>query len=161
MKGTLDIEFILAIIVFLSTISFVTFVILSNIPVFHGESISEDLRARAYEISQLIIFDQGYPSDWNPSNVLRIGLSNGTGYVIDTIKVENLKSLCASDYARTKSLLGQEFRRDIKINIVDGMNTTILDCKPPVTSLVRQEFQISRFVTLNDTRIVRLAVSVL
>ncbi|MCX6815516.1 MAG: hypothetical protein NT120_01520 [Candidatus Aenigmarchaeota archaeon] len=161
MKGIIDIEFILSVVVFLSTISFVAMLIINNIPVFHGDSVSEDLRARAYQISQVLIFDKGAPEYWTVGNVLRVGLSNGTKQTMNTTKIANLASLCSSSYENTKSLLGQDYRTDIKIKIIDAANQTLLDCKPQVISLIRPEFQIIRFANLDDKRIVRIAVSVL
>jgi hypothetical protein len=156
MKGIVDIEFILSVIVFLSTITFVTFIIISNIPVFHGEAASEDLRARSYQISELLFFDQGYPADWIPANALRLGLSAGERYTLSETKIANLDTLCQNDYNRVKSLLGQDYRTNILIEINYSGSSAV--CGLPTA--IRPESKITRFATLSDGRIVRMVVGV-
>jgi hypothetical protein len=161
MKGVVDIEFILSVVVFLSTISFVSFLIIGNIPLLHGNAASEDLRSRAYQVSQILLTDRGEPVNWDPNTVTRIGLTNGEGYVLNTTKIVNLQTLCTGSYTTVKSLLGQDYRTDFHISVKDSGNQTLLYCGPPVLSLLRPEFRIVRVAVLNDTRIVSLEVGVL
>jgi hypothetical protein len=159
-KGIIDIEFILSIVVFLSVVAFVSFVIIGNVPVFHRESVNEGLRARAYEVSQLILFDQGYPLDWTPSNVQRVGLSTDEAYKISTTKIGNFAALCA-DYSRMRPLLGQDFRNDVKVSIVDLSGQSLLSCGPAVNTSIVPEFPLTRYAVLENNAIVRISVSVI
>lgn len=162
MRGILDIEFVLSITLFLSVIVFVSFVITGNIPVFHGESVNEDLRARSYQISQLLMFDQGQPANWNPSNVQRIGLSTGTAYNLSSTKVSNLASLCSgvSGYNNVRSLLSLDTRNDVRISIVDEAGAARVNCSRSRTTIF-SEFPIVRFGVLDTGQLVRLTVSVI
>jgi hypothetical protein len=162
-KGVIDIEFILAVVVFLSAITFVSYVIIGNVPALHRESLSEDLRSRAYQVSQLLLFDQGEPADWdtNPLSVQRLGLSTGEAYTISSAKITALATVCG-DYNNLKSLLSQDFTKDVKISVVDAAGTSLLDCGPAVNTTIIPEFPVVRYAVLQDgTTIVRLLVSVI
>ena len=159
-KGIIDIEFILSIVVFLSVIIFVSFVISGNIPVFHRESLSEDARARAYQVSQLIIFDEGYPENWEPANVERIGLSTGEAYRISTTKINNLAAVC-TDYNRLRLLLSQDLSSDIKISIVDSSGQSLLNCGPAVNTTIIPEFPVTRYAVLENNKTIRILVSII
>ncbi len=162
-KGVIDIEFILSVFVFLGVVVFVTFVIIGNIPVFHREALNENLRARAYQASQLLVFDEGEPSNWDTSNVRRIGLqvSTGDAYRISRTKITNLATLC-NDYDRLRSLLVQDVRHDVRINITGSSGQPLLDCGPPVRATLVPEFPITRYAVLDDgtNTIVMISVSI-
>ena len=162
MKGIIDIEFIFSVMIFLTTITFVTFIIISNIPLFHREAVNEDLRARAYEISELLLVDKGYPENWDAPNIAaeRLGLSGGGRYNLSSDKITELKSMCQTSYENVKTLLGHDYRNDVTIEIIDSGNNHLLECLPPVITTVRPKFQITRFAVLKDKRIVRMVVGV-
>ena len=164
MKGVVDIEFILSVMVFLTTVTFVTFIIMSNTPLFHRESLNEDLRSRAYEMSELLIFDEGYPSDWGAPGVVvqRLGLSDGDMYVLSLEKINKFDSICQNQpgYQNVKALLGQDFRTDINIEITDSDNNNLVNCTPVVITTVRPKFQITRFAVLQNKKILKLVVGV-
>jgi hypothetical protein len=160
-KGVIDIEFILSVVLFFGTITFVSFMIISNVPVFHNEAVNDDIRARAYEISQVLMFDEGYPKDWSAANVKTIGLSAGEHYILSEDKIASLNALCSSNYTLAKNMLGQGFRNEIKITITDSNGAELLTCLPRSRVSGRPEFVISRFATLPDKRIVKIDVGVL
>ena len=60
-KGIAELEFIISVFVFITTISFVTFLIINNIPILHGLSASESLKSKSYQYSELLLFDEGVP----------------------------------------------------------------------------------------------------
>jgi len=159
-KGVADIEFTLSVIVFLSIITFVTFVIISNIPLLRSESYNNDLRARAYEISQLLMFDTGEPANWTNATVKRLGLSSGERYSVSMDKANNLSALCSAPggYQAVKSLLGQNLT-DVRINITaPGAN---VQCGPQITRTSRTEFSITRIGMINATNAtMTMAVSI-
>lgn len=160
MKGIIDIEYLLAIAVFLTTISFVTIIIMSNVPLFHREAVSEDLRARAYQISELLLFDRGDPVNWDQVNVNRIGLSTGTRYKLSSLNIVALKELCTANYQRVKNLLGQDYRTDVLIEVTDQDDNLLARCMPASVTTVRPNFQITRFAALDNGKIAKLTVSV-
>ncbi len=164
MKGVIDIEFILAIVIFVSTISFVSFTIISNIPVFHNQANSEDLRSRAYQISEQLIFSSGEPQNWDATNAKTIGLSTGYAYILSNSKITSLAAMCSSNYTYVKYMLGQDYRNDIIINITSLAGVSKLNCpstgRKVAPKPASSEFEIVRFATLDDKSIVKIDIKI-
>jgi hypothetical protein len=159
-KGILDIEFILSVFVFVSTVSFVVIMaVISNIPLLQQLSVTEDLRSRNYQISEKILFTEGSPSNWDSNTVTSIGLSTGQMYALDLNKINNLSILCTNNYNRVKNLLGLDYENEMILNIsyIDG--SQILSCRPNFLSK-RIESRIDRIGVI-DGAPARMSVSVL
>lgn len=159
-KGVVDVEFVLAIIVFLSIVVFVSFSIISHVPTLRSAAYTEDLKARAYHVSQFLVFEEGEPRNWNSINVLRIGLSNGTNYVLNSTKISETQTLCQNNYPKLKELTGQNLT-DVTITITDPDSNVLLSCGPTIFRTSRPEFQITRFAVLESTTPVSIIVSIL
>jgi len=167
MKGIAELEFIISVFVFITTISFVTFLIINNIPILHSASVSDGLKSRSYQYSELLLFDEGAPMNWenDPQSADRIGLSNGRRYFADKDKID--ASLCF-DYQLAKEKLALQ-KEDIVIEVsyldgaaVSGSSAAI--CKPPVTTQLRSQFQITRFGVLPlpaGTYVVKIKVTII
>lgn len=150
MKGVINIDFVVSILIFLSTISFVSVSIVNNLPIFHHESLSDTLKARSYQISHLFLFDEGFPSNWDMNTVQRIGLSEDP-YILDRDKIDELNALCLSDYERVRALL-IDYKRDVIIEMRSSENPEqdpILSCGDVKTN-IRPEFIIKRFAMVDD-----------
>lgn len=151
MKGILDIEFILSVVVFLGAVAFAIFMIALNvIPTVHIYSNTEDMRSRAYQLSEILLFSEGYPKNWDQNNVNSIGLSSPEYYILDSKKILNLSELCIYNYQRVKELLGLEHSMDVMINITYSDGSSSVLCRHRITK-VRPEYAISRVAVLNDS----------
>src|SRR3989344_4139578 len=117
MKGLEEIEFIISVFVFITSLSFATILIVNNIPTFHGAAASEGLKAKSWQYSEMLLLDEGSPQNWHSATAQRIGLSTGGRYMIDNAKVQKLATLCSSDYNSAKSLIGLGAENDIIIEI--------------------------------------------
>lgn len=161
MKGLAEIEFIISVFVFITTVSFVTSIVISNMPLFHGASASSTLKAKSWQHSEMLVFDSGSPTDWQIqqfSDVKRIGLSAGTRYLLDKSKIDELAAMCADPlvgYASVKDRLGLDTRNDIIIEVsyldespVTGSSKII--CGPSTITQIRPRFQTVRLGVLND-----------
>ena len=124
MKGIINIEFVVSLMVFLSTVSFVSIIIINNLPILRYEAISNDMKSRAYQLS----------------NILFYNLSNEDSYVLDSGKIDALGDLCIN-YENFRNLFSENLIVDI--TSLDG--TSLLSCKPPVETLIKPEFTIKRF----------------
>ncbi|HLC76674.1 MAG TPA: hypothetical protein VJH04_00555 [archaeon] len=158
MKGFQEIEFVIAIFVFITTISFVTLIIINNIPLFYNIAQTESLKSKSYQHSQILLLDAGYPSNWNTlplTSISRIGLSSGPEYFIDKNKINKLAEFCSTpnNYETVKIKLGIAAERDIIIesSYPDGtpVGASLQICKPPITTQIRQQFQTTRFGVLD------------
>ncbi len=168
-KGVLDIEFMISIMVFLTAIAFVSFSIISNIPKLGQESLSQDIKSKSFQVSELLLFDQGWPSDWTlaqlqAGQVQRLGASNGTRYFVDTAKVVALNTYCAvpGNYDKVKDLLGLDYRNEVSMEIKDIDMAIRLACGPAVTSQVRPRASVTRVgIDSATNKILLITVSVL
>jgi hypothetical protein len=155
MKGITNIEFILSMFVFLTTITFIAFSIIMNIPLLHGRAGSENTRSLAFQFSEQIIFDEGLresddlpADDWSSDDLARIGLSSGKRYEILESKLDELRDLCSTREGRRRVSGFVDSRSDVFISTTfDGEEDVI--CIGP-SSIVRNEFGISRAVVMDD-----------
>jgi hypothetical protein len=163
-KGILDIEFILSVVVFLGAVAFAIFMIALNvIPTVHIYSETEDMRSRVYQISEILLFSEGNPKNWDETNVNSIGLSSSEYYILDAKKIFNLSNLCRYNYQRVRELLGMEYSMDIMINMSYSDGTSLSLCRQRFTK-VRPEYAISRLAVLNDSgslSVVKIGVSLI
>ena len=147
MKGVINIDFIVSILIFLSTLSFVSMMVINSIPFFHQESVIDNIKTSMYQISHILLFDAGYPEGWDRNTVEMLGLSEKP-YVLDRNKIDELNALCGTDYNRVQGLL-TNYRTNVVIGIesIDG-GTNILSCGD-VKTIIRPEFIIKRFVIVD------------
>lgn len=147
MKGILDIEFAVSLFVFLVVLSFVTISIVGTIPLLREQALTDDIRSKAWQLSELLVFDTGEPSSWTIETVRRIGLSNGTRYGIDSTKITRLRTLCdgRDGYLRVKELLTVSVRNDIMITITEGGAS--FRCAPPAISSIAPTAVVTRYGT--------------
>ncbi|MBI2579476.1 MAG: hypothetical protein HYW27_01080 [Candidatus Aenigmarchaeota archaeon] len=162
MKGQVNFEFIISVMVFLSVMSFITIQIINGVSVLRRELSVEDMKSSAFQVSNVIAFDEGYPENWNAGNVLRIGLSSGF-YSLDDGKINSLKELCESEngYKKFVSLIGLEFSKDVYLNISKLSGETLAICSPKVESRVRNIVQADRTFFSGGYGIVKLNIKVI
>ncbi|MBI4174560.1 MAG: hypothetical protein HY517_02855 [Candidatus Aenigmarchaeota archaeon] len=164
-KGFAEIEFIISVFVFITTISFVTFLIISNIPTLHGTAYTERLKTISYQYSELLVFDEGSPKNWqlDAVNANRIGFSSGSRYILQKSKIDALAALC-SDYqaARTKLALEQQYDITVEATYLDDSPVSSgIVCRPSVTTQLRPQFQTTRLAILQDLKIIKIKTSII
>lgn len=123
-----------------------------------GESEYNSLISEAKTISDYLV-GTGYPSDWNETNVVRIGLADDNN-VLDTLKISTFENMTKNDYDNTRNLLRTKydyiiFFRDYNQNILNltgekfigkpGVNITNIDSQNP-----KHLKKISRYVVKKD-----------
>ena len=106
------------------------------------------------------MFDRGWPDNWNPDNVQRLGLSSGF-YSLDASKVNSLIQICESEdgYRKFLSLVGLERSKDVYLNISTASGETVVLCSPNVESQIRNRVETVRTSSL-DGNIVKVIVRV-
>ncbi len=163
-RGIVNIEFILSVVVFLGTLSFITITIGREAISLRENSLYGQLKESAVQISDVLVFDKGSPEDWETkislSEAQKIGFSTGERYVLSKQKLLKLNEFCRKEdqsgavnpdykqnYEKIKDILGQ--KREINITIATG-DGLLLDCSPAVVSLLRSKFSVNRIVTVTD-----------
>ncbi len=136
MKGITNFEFVLSVFVFLSTISFVSVTIINKIPNIHQDSVGDEIKTNSFVVSELLLFDEGYPGNWNYTNFTRFGFSTGTDYMISKEKVDNFSWVCQNNRQAIIDSLGY-----LIINITKISGEPVLYCetvKPAVELKIRR-----------------------
>lgn len=157
MRGMVNIEFILSSMVFLVSVAFVILTVARQFPTLEEHALTDDLRSKGYQLSELLMFGKGEPENWEtlpPAQAKRFGLSSGQRYVLDRNKIAALAQRCA-DYASVRQVIGLE--ESFSITAVQNDGTTLLSCGPQGQSAVRQKIVTRRFGVV-DGEIVTLTV---
>jgi|SRR3989338_6488667 len=152
MRGVTNIEFLVAAFVFLTVIAFISFSILTNVPLLRGRAGSEDIKSLAYRLSEQIVFDKGLDAagtstQWTAENFSRIGLAGNRHYEISESKINELKTLCSTraGYGRFKDFVGSSADAEV----ISNFGTEEKICLFNITSLSRNQFTITRPVVMN------------
>jgi hypothetical protein len=155
MKAVVNIEFIIAVFVFLVTLSFILITIGGNLAPLHRDVGAGDLRSKAHQISQILLFDEGDPKNWDGGDVNRVGLSTGEKHMVSRAKISRLAQLCQSEGFLQDMLLGNR-NVEIEINITDESGGTIASCG----GIANPEFYIQRFAVTDAMEIIGIEVAV-
>lgn len=102
-KGITNIEFVLALFVFLSTISFISITVIGKVPSLQQTSLQDAMKLRAYSVSNILLFDN---------------LSSDEYYIVDRSKINSLD--CDN--------LAEDFT-DLVLTITEVDGTSVYYCK--------------------------------
>jgi hypothetical protein len=166
-KGIVDIEFMVSIIVFLTVLTYVTFAVINLLPRLHQESFDQDIKSKVFQISELLMFNEGEPADWQTKPLLddvkRFGFSSGGNYSMDVSKITKFDQYCSANYAKVKDLLGLDYTNDILVDIKIVGNGAISQCHPLAISTVRTVTTIVRLGldSSNSNNVIEMTVSIM
>ena len=151
MKAQLSFDFYFSLIVFVMFVSSLFFKFVTFFPFYSDEIANQRLRLEAYQISEILINDAGYPGDWykDVPNAKRLGLSDETKNktnLVSISKMAALDDLCKSEsgYNRVLALL----------DINDGFLAQLIKKSEPPSSVTCLPADISAKISANMTRIV-------
>jgi hypothetical protein len=156
-KGQINIYFLISVSLFISLSVYLVFLLLNFYPA-QGETIRiNSLYSKAYTISELMLKDSGYPDDWNPENVERIGLASAP-YELNATKINRLSLMCSpfNESAKIRLLNSTGLTDEMLAFTITYLNgTTILSCSPfgeagiNATLAQKRTAQMSRIVSFN------------
>jgi hypothetical protein len=147
MKLQVGFEQFAALSLFVFSVSFLISQLLSYYPTYINEVRRQTLLSEAYQISELLVNDAGYPINWNSTNVKRIGLLNESlnkPNVVSVLKVLNASYLCNTNYPKFKQLL--DLKNDINF-VVYLEGNLIANCSHP---LGEKAVKISRIISFDN-----------
>ncbi len=171
-KGIVDIEFVISILVFLTVLTFVTYSVIAMIPRLHQVSFNQDIKSKAFQLSELMMFDEGEPKDWGTNaavttidDIERMGFSSGRDYSLDTNKISKFNAFCNApgNYAKMKDLLGLDYTNDVLVDIKIIGGATVASCHPVAVSNVRARTTLVRLGldSANPSTVYEMTVSVM
>jgi hypothetical protein len=168
-KGQLTMQYLASFIFFIGLIVYVYFAYAENIPNYIQEVEKEDLRSKAYQISEVLINDNGHPINWDhlaDNQVLRIGLSDETSNKTNLIsldKVNKLEIMCGntdSEFQKVQNKLAMDKPFIIyvfNISQTDGQRKLLLDCFPSKFPKKVLNATVKRIVALKSSNSIDLA----
>jgi len=162
LKGQLTIQYLASFIFFIGLIVYIYFAYSTNLPAFVEEARKEDVRSKAFQLSEVLVNDPGKPLNWDevplPENE-RLGLadenSNKTN-LISLKKVKKLDDLCVNfDFELIQKLLALDKPFSIHIfNISQDSgkrNQLMAPCVSPDFPKTTINATIKRITALNNT----------
>lgn len=157
MKAQLNIDFILAVTLFIISILFISYRVMQNAFLMRSEVDKEQKRLLGYAISTLIIFDKGYPEYWNSlDNVQKFGLSLSP-YTLSRDKLNAINNCSYENYNKIKNLLSVPIENDFLLIITNQYNEPIYKCG--VEHKLREIIWVRRFAIL-DGNIVKINLGI-
>jgi hypothetical protein len=129
MKGQFGMEQLISLSVFIVFVVYFFFQFLNLRPTYLNEVKNERIRSEAYQISELLVNDPGYPLNWNanPTLTQRAGLSDETQNKTNLLslnKINAFNSECVGNgYYNVKKWIGAE--NDFSIFLTDKSTGTL------------------------------------
>jgi|GEM_PF-1920130 len=166
MKAQVNLEFIISVGVFISTLTFVTASVTGIFPEFQNEVNKNILKSRAWQISE-ILFEKGYPENWKTlDEVSMLGFSDDEYYILNKTKLTAINQCDSASYDKLRKLFSIGVRRDFIINITllekNGEREYVY-CGPKVISLAAPKLWVTRFALINESdglKILKIRIAV-
>jgi len=173
MKAQLSFEYYFALIIFVMFVSSLFLKLITFFPFYSAEIENQRLRSEAYQISELLINDVGYPGNWYEvyeselEKVKRLGLSDGGKNKTNLISMD--KATAFNDLCQSSLPLGYDKVLEL-LDVKDGFwvlltndkvdsPEILIGCSPnEFSSKIRTN--ITRIIAFDDGSFGQLRVSV-
>jgi len=162
LKGQLTIQYLASFIFFIGLIVYIYFAYSANLPAFVEEVRKEDVRSKAFQLSEVLVNDPGDPADWGPADPNRIGLSDENSNkpnLISKRKVDKLGLICSNfDDVQQKLALDKPFSIYVfEIDQTTGNRNQLLGCASPDFPKTTINATIKRITALEESGNLKLA----
>lgn len=136
------VEYLVAFVIFITFVGYFALQILKFVPEYLNQIRSERVRAEAYQISEILVNDPGYPISWNIGNVQRLGLSDETKNLTNFLSANKINAVgdemnpCKPGYDNIKKWLAA-YDFDFSITLTRKSSTTeaiLINCRPLATA---------------------------
>ena len=162
MKGQLTIQYLASFIFFIGLIVYIYFAYSINLPAFVEEVRKEDIRSKAFQLSEILLNDPGDPSNWGPdmehTDINRIGLSDENSNKTNLIslkKIDELKFICSNvgfEFIQKKLAFNKPFSIHVfNISQDSGERNLLIDCVSPDFPKTSINATVKRITALNNT----------
>lgn len=110
MKAQLSFDFYFSIVVFIIFVSSLFFKLITFFPLYSEEITSQRLRSEAFQLSEILVDNVGYPGNWHTdaANAKLLGLLDETKNktnLVSLSKITALKNLCQSDFNKVLQIM--------------------------------------------------------
>lgn len=154
MRGQISfVEFLVAMVIFISIASYIFFTLIRFIPQYLGEARNERIRVEAYQLTELLVNDPGEPTNWDRTTVIRPGLLDETQNktnLLSSNKINVFNTNCKANFNNVKNQLGSDF--DFSILLVDRSDGSLkINCRPERTDIRVINISIRRVVAISPS----------
>lgn len=158
MKGQISfVEYLVAFVIFVVFIGYFSLQIIKYVPEYLNQIRSERVRSEAYQISEILVNDPGYPLSWTVLTVQRLGLSDETRNLTNFLSLNKINAigdgtnLCKPGYDNVKKWLASEFDFSITLTRKSPSEIVLIDCRPSVTAVRAINTTIRRIVSFDSS----------
>jgi len=151
------VEYLVAFVIFVTFVGYFSFQILKFIPEYLNQIRSERIRAEAYQISEILINDPGYPSNWNIGNVKRLGLSDQTKNLTNFLSVNKINAIgdgtnfCKPGYDNVKKWLASDYDFSITLTRKSPSEAILINCRPSIIAVRAINTTVRRIVSFDSS----------
>jgi hypothetical protein len=149
-KVQIGFEQVFSLSLFVFSITYLIYQLLSYYPSYIGEMRRESIFSEAYQISEILVNDYGDPTSWYSlplAQIKRIGFLNesiGKSNVLSLIKISKANEICNLNYQKFKQLL--DLKNDISF-VVYLNNNVVASCTRPLGERV---VKVNRIVAFDN-----------
>lgn len=160
MKAQLTVQYLASFVFFIGLILYIYFSYSANIPAFMEEVEKEDVRSKAFQLSEILVNDPGDPEDWwdeikypSPDSINRIGFSDESSNkpnLISMRKIMRFSTLCSD--AQQKLALERPFSVHVfNVSQTTGERNLLAECVSPGFPTISINATVRRITALNNT----------
>jgi hypothetical protein len=162
MRGQVSIEYLIALSIFISLITYIYFQYIGNISPFLEDVIKEEKRAEVFQIADILVNDPGEPVNWDNNNVKRVGLANESTNMTNWIKLSKIDSM-SSVCSNINKLLAIE--RPFNVMVFDvnpstGVRTELAKCMSSSLRFDQINATVRRYAVYDGGKIAEIIVQV-
>ena len=102
-----NIEFLISIGIFIISVLVIVNYVVQVIPSSYETNKMEKLENKAYQISEILMFTEGWPANWdslNYSNISYIGIGTNEKYILNKTKILKLTQFCSENYSNISEI---------------------------------------------------------
>ncbi|MFH8038609.1 MAG: hypothetical protein QXJ14_01180 [Candidatus Aenigmatarchaeota archaeon] len=159
-KSQVSIEFLVTTTVFISFVGYLLFNLYNYKTITMDNLNIELVNLELYKISEILINDIGYPSFWNPNNVIRIGLAANISSknFLNSTKLNYLKNINPStnNCSNITYYLDSDIVISLNISKIYPVQEIIFNCTSRETLI--GNVSLERFAFSSDNSIVNIKI---
>jgi hypothetical protein len=165
MKAQVSFEYYLSLTLFVLFVAYIVFQVVATVPIYKRQMKSELLMSEAYQLSELLVNDEGEPPAWSSVPAAkRIGLANRTNAtnLVSFEKIRALNNSCRTSegYTNVSIKLGVDNFYQFNISILDLNSGQLLVACYPRPMISRETVKtITRLAALDVGSYVSITVS--
>lgn len=158
MKGQISfVEYLVAFTIFVVFVGYLSIQLLKFVPEYLNQITSERIRSEAYQISEILVNDPGYPIDWTAANVKRLGLSDETKNLTNALSLTKINqigdgiNLCKPGYDNVRKWLASDYNFTMILTRKSSPEQVLINCRPTTFAVGGTNTTVRRIVSFDSS----------